>query len=87
MINPAKYRVTLSVENVDTGTSNSVALSDASIISLFNGLGVQSLPNFHTEIEFDMIGDRELQNFFEDLHVRLTDLNALIFDTEGASVR
>ena len=87
IINPAKYRVTLSVENVDTGASNSVPLSDASIISLFNGLGVQGLPNFHTEIGFEMFGDREIQNFLEDLHVRFSDLDALIFDTEGSAVR
>jgi hypothetical protein len=85
-IGPEKYKVTLNIENLETKVSNTVTLGEDSTIGLFNGLGLDSIQG---TIEFQMVmeTDSVLREYLEDLHIRLSDMNSLIFNTEGTAVR
>lgn len=85
-IGPEKYKVTLNIENLETKVSNTVTLSDFSTLELFNGLGIEGI-NGSLEFQMLMDTDRLLQEYLEDLHIRLSDMNALIFDTESSAIR
>ena len=85
-IGPEKYKVTLNIENLETKVSNTVTLSDFSTLELFNGLGLEGI-NGSLEFQMLMDTDRLLQEYLEDLHIRLSDMNALIFDTESSAIR
>ena len=81
LINPSKYKVSINIENLETGISNVTLLNELSTIRLFNGLGTDTLPG---SIEIEMMMDQEmaLQDLMHDLNIRLSDVNTLIFDTE-----
>ena len=87
IINPTKYKVTLTIENTETQVSNTVPLFDASIIALFNGLGTNNLQSDHTEIQIDLFEERDILHFLDDLQIRLSHVDPLVFDTERAAVR
>jgi hypothetical protein len=85
-IGPEKYKVTLNIENLETKVSNTLALGENSTLEIFNGLGLEVV-NGSIELQLFMETEEVLRQYLDDLHVRLADMNSLVFDTEGTSVR
>ena len=87
LIRPSRYKVTLHVENVESKTSNILELGETAILELFHGLGFgpSNTPD-QLDIEMSIENDQALEYFLNDLHIRLSDVNSLIFDTERAAV-
>jgi hypothetical protein len=83
MISGAEYRVTITIENLNTRTSNSNPLSMDTIRELIDRLNIdeEELSAFSTEINFDVDNLDDLHTVMTDLGI--TDVDALIPDAEG----
>jgi hypothetical protein len=84
LICPSKYKVSIHIENTETNVSNEHILNETAILELFNGLGIV-IPD---QMDMQMIieHDRSLERFLNDLHIRLSDVDSLIFDAEGPTI-
>tara|TARA_R110000803_G_scaffold20250_4_gene52395 strand:+ start:1050 stop:1298 length:249 start_codon:yes stop_codon:yes gene_type:complete len=82
MISGAEYRVTITVENLNTRTSNSNPLSMDTIRELLDRLNIneEDLSAFSTEINFDVDNLDDLHTVMNDLGI--TDVDPFIPDTE-----
>jgi hypothetical protein len=78
----AEFRVTLTIENLNKQTSNTVNLPMESIRSLVEQLHLDDgdLANFSTEINFDVNNLDELREVLGELG--LPDVDTLVFDAE-----
>ena len=77
-----KYKVTIRIENIENAQSNIFApLSSLEVLSFVAQMG---LTTDFTETQLDMSfeNDSDLNSFFSDLGIRLSDLNSIVFNTE-----
>ncbi len=75
---PSKYRVSFKIENLSTGAEHQGLLDEMQIINLFIGMGVTEFSgNLDVHVE-----PNDLTHFLNDLGIRFTDIDPLVFDTE-----
>ena len=77
-----KYRVTITIENIESSQSNVFApLSSLEVLELVGRMGlIQDFTETQLNVNFE--NDSDLNSFFRDLNIRLSDLDPTIFDTE-----
>ena len=77
-----KYKVTITIENVENAESNVFApLSTNEVLEFVARMGlIQDFTETHLNINFE--NDPDLNSFFRDLNIRLADLDPAIFNTE-----
>ena len=81
-IDESKFKVSIMIENTEFNTQNTWPLPNFSISALLNGLGVEDF-NFGTsEIRMNLESNEDMEILMRDLGIRITDFDALIFDTE-----
>jgi hypothetical protein len=71
------------IENTEQSISNTWPLPNFSITTFLQGLGLEDF-NFGETSEFQMEleNDHDMQVFMRDLGIRISNLDALILDTE-----
>ena len=79
MLNGAEYRVTLTIENLSTETSNTTEVPIDAIRSLVDQLHLDEL-DFSTEIHFDVDNVEDLREVLTEW--RLPDPDSFILNTE-----
>ena len=77
-----KYKVTIRIENIENAQSNIYApLSSLEVLTFVSRMGL--LQDFtETQLDVSFENDPDLNSFFRDLGIRLTDLDPAIFNTE-----
>ena len=77
-----KYRVTITIENIESSQSNVFApLSSLEVLELVGRMGlIQDFTETQLNVNFE--NDSDLNSFFRDLNIRLSDLDPAIFDAE-----
>lgn len=76
--------MTLTIENLNRDTSNTIPLSIETLHNVIERLNLDEsdLAAFSTEINFDVENLEDLEAVMSDLGIGITDLDASILDTE-----
>ena len=76
--------MTLTIENLNRDTSNTIPLSIETLHNVIERLNLDEsdLAAFSTEINFDVENLEDLEAVMSDLGIVITDLDASILDTE-----
>lgn len=69
------YRITLSIKNVHRNTEQELNLTSEDQLHRLFSL-------FDTDITIDISNNRDLESFFDDIGLSLSDLDPLVLDTE-----
>ena len=77
-----KYKVTIKIENIENAQSNIFAPSSSIDVLEFVARMGLTTDLIETQIDISFENYPDLNSFFRDLGIRLSDLNSAIFDTE-----
>jgi hypothetical protein len=81
-IDETKFKVSIRIENTEHNVTNTWPLPSFSISALMNGLNMEEFHFGTSEIRMNLDTSEDFELFIRDLGIRITDLDALIFDTE-----